>query len=123
MMPPLPPPNGTPAIPRHPGRKRLDFIEGDVGMVADAALGGTERDGMLYAIAREHFDVPVVHEHRARHCDLPLGAREYLPDTGVQVEQASRAGKLLEHRVVRAVIGRHACLHAPAASSGPSAIA
>ena len=85
MTPPLPPPNGMlrdGALPRHPRRQRRHFVERDVGVIADAALGRAERDVVLHAVAGEDLDLAVVHLHRARHDDLPLGVGEDLPDAG-----------------------------------------
>ena len=63
MTPPLPPPKGMfddGALPGHPGRQGADLVERDVRRVADAAFGGTARDGVLYAIAGEDFQPAVV---------------------------------------------------------------
>ena len=86
------------ALPRHPGRERRDLVERDVGVIADAALGRTERDVVLDAVAGEDLDLAVVHLHRTRDDDLPLGMREDPPDAGLEVEDAGGAVELLEHR-------------------------
>ena len=44
------------ALPGHPAGEGADFVEGDVGGVADAALGGAACDGVLDTIAGEDFD-------------------------------------------------------------------
>ncbi len=41
------------ALPGHPHRQRLDFVEGDVGVVADAALGRAAVDVVLDPVAGE----------------------------------------------------------------------
>ena len=110
------------ALPRHPGGQRRDFVERDVGVIADAALGRAERDVVLHAVAGEDLDLAVVHLDRAGDGDLPLGMREDLPDAGIEPEQARRAVELLEHRVENAAAcfhvtplrrGQHASLAAP----------
>ena len=94
------------ALPRHPRRQRRHFVERDVGVIADAALGRAERDVVLHAVAGEDLDLAVVHLDRARHDDLPLGMGEHLPDAGIEIENARRAFELLEHRAEeRAVCG------------------
>ena len=61
------------ALPGHPRGQRGHFVERDAGVIADAALGRAERDVVLHAIAGEDLDLAVVHLHRTRHDDLPLG--------------------------------------------------
>ena len=95
------------ALPGHPGRERGDLVQRDVGVVADAPLGGPERDVVLHAVAGEDFDLAVVHLDRARHRDLPLGVGQDFPDAGVEPQQARRPVELLEHRVENAA----ACCH------------
>ena len=95
------------ALPRHPRGERRDLVERDVGVVADAALGRTERDVVLHAVAGEDLDLAVVHLHRARHRDLPLRVRQDFPDAGVEPQQPRRSVELLEHRVENAA----ACCH------------
>ena len=53
---------GDGELPRHPRRERGHFIEGHIGVVADAALRGPERDVVLHAVAGEDFDLAVVHQ-------------------------------------------------------------
>ena len=99
------------ALPGHPGRERGHFVEGDVGVVADAALCRTERDVVLHAIAGEDLDLAVVHLHRTRDGDLPLRMREDLPDAGLEVEHAGGDVELLEHRVEDAAVFGHMCVY------------
>ena len=70
-------------------------------------LAGPERDVVLHAVAGEDLDLAVVHLHRTRDDDLPLGVREDLPDAGIEVEDARRAVELLEHRVENAAATFH----------------
>ena len=44
-----------------------DFIQRDVGRVANSALGRAARNGVLHAIAGEHLQPPVVQHHRNMH--------------------------------------------------------
>ena len=98
---------GDRALPRHPGGERRDFVEADVGVVANAALGRPERDVVLHAIAGEDFDLAVVHLNRTRDDDLALGVREDLPDAGVEPQQSRRSIELLEHGVEDAAAAFH----------------
>ena len=95
------------ALPGHPGGERRDFVEADVGMVANPTLGRPERDVVLHAIPREDFDLAVVHLNRTRDDDLALGVREDLPDTGVEPQQSRRSIELLEHGVEDAAAAFH----------------
>ena len=51
------------AFPGHPGGQRAHFVERHVGREADAALGRAAGDGVLHAIAGEHFDAAVIELH------------------------------------------------------------
>ena len=102
MMPPLPPPNGMWATAHFQVIQAASAVTSssdDVRVIADAALGGTERDVVLHAIAGEDLDLAVVHLHRTGDDDLPLGMGEDLPDAGFEIENAGRAIELLEHVV------------------------
>ena len=95
------------ALPCHPRGERGDFVERHVRVVADAALGRSERDVVLHAVAGEDLDLAVVHLDRAGDGDLALGMREDFPDAGIETQQPRRAIELLEHRVEDAA----ACVH------------
>src|SRR6185369_5248953 len=45
------------ALPRHPRRECFNFVERDVGMIANAALRWTTRDVVLHAITFKHLYV------------------------------------------------------------------
>ena len=77
---------GDGALPGHPGGQGADFIEGDVGRVADAALGGAARDGMLDAIAGEDFQTAVVEHDRNVHDDFARRRAQHLLHAVVQAE-------------------------------------
>src|SRR5262249_48108451 len=78
------------------------FVERHAGVVADAALRGTERDVVLDAVAGEHFDLAVVHLHGAGHGDLAFGMRQDFPDARVEAEDARGPVELLKHRIENA---------------------
>ncbi len=101
------------ALPGHPGGQRRDFVERDVRVIADAALGRPERDVVLHAIAGEDLDLAVVHLHRTGDDDLALRAREDLPDAGVEPQQSRRSVELLEHRVENAAAAFHMSIPHP----------
>ena len=58
---------------RHQDRQRLDVVQVDVRVVANAALVRPQRIVVLHPIALEKIVVPVVHEHRKVHHDLVVG--------------------------------------------------
>src|SRR6202789_3324537 len=76
------------ALPGHPGGEGADFVERDVGRVADAAFGGAARDGVLDAIAGEDFDAAVVHGDGDVDDDLAGGVAQDFPDAGFEVESS-----------------------------------
>ena len=100
------------ALPRHPRRERRHFVERDVRVIADAALGRAERDVVLHAIAGEDLDLAVVHLHGAGHDDLALGLGEDLPDAGFEIENAGGDLELLEHRREQRTVCGHQILAA-----------
>src|SRR6185436_5470550 len=112
------------ALPRHPRGQRGHLVERDAGVIADAALGRSERDVVLDAVAGEDFDLAVVHLDRARDDDLPLRRGEDFPDAGFEVEDPRRSVELLEHRVEdRAGSRRHDApspARSPERPDGPS---
>ena len=95
------------ALPRHPRGQRGDLIEGHAGMVADTALGRSQRDVVLDTVAREHLDLAVVALDGARHGDLPLRMGQDLPDAGIEIENTRRPFELLEHRAEHAAMCGH----------------
>ena len=67
------------ALPRHPHRQRRALAERDVRVVADPALRRPEDGRVLYAVCRQHGDVPRVEmnrhgdDHGALRIAQPLG--------------------------------------------------
>src|ERR1035441_9815840 len=81
------------ALPGHPAGKGSNFIEGDVGSVADAAFGRTARDGMLHAEAREDLEVAVIHLHRDVDREFAVGITQNAPQALIKVELLGRQVK------------------------------
>jgi hypothetical protein len=54
------------ALPTHPHGQGRDLAEGDLGMVAQAALGGAEGEMVLHPVAGKDFDPPVIAPQRKR---------------------------------------------------------
>ena len=54
------------AFPGHPHSERLDFVEGDVGMITNAALAGAAHAAVLNAETVEDLDRTVIHLYRQR---------------------------------------------------------
>ena len=81
------------ALPGHPGGEGADFVEGDVGGVADAAFAGAAGDGVLDAVAGEDFDGAVVHADGDVDDDFAGGVAEHLPDAVVEVELVVRRSR------------------------------
>src|SRR5205085_9010432 len=67
------------AFPSHPRRERLDLVERDARMKADAAFGWPARDVVLHAIALEDLHVAAVHLHGDRDDQLALRVLQDLP--------------------------------------------
>ena len=76
------------ALPGHPTGQGADFVERDVGRVADAALGRAAGDVVLHAEAGEHLNAAVVHGHGKVHDDFASRRAEQLPKAFIQVQLA-----------------------------------
>ena len=81
------------ALPRHPHRQRLELVERDRGVVADAALRRAARDVVRDAPAGEDAHAAVVHRHRDRDLDRLLARAE---DRDEVVVDAERVGHVLQ---------------------------
>src|SRR3954468_17177583 len=64
------------AFPRHHGRQRLQIVEADALVIANAPLERPEQVGVLNAIAFEEPNLTGVHAHREVHDDLVLRLAE-----------------------------------------------
>ena len=74
------------ALPGHPTGQGADFVERDVGSIADAALGRAARDGVLHAVAGEDFELPVVHHDRDVDDDFAVGLLQHAPQARIEIE-------------------------------------
>ena len=74
------------ALPGHPTGQRANFIERDVGRVANAALGRAARDRVLHAEAGEDFEVAVIHLHRDVDREFAVGIAQNPPQALVEIE-------------------------------------
>ena len=74
------------ALPRHPHRERLDLVDGDVGVVADAALRRAARDVVGDAVALEDLRRAVVHADGDRDLDRLLALAEHGDEVRVDLE-------------------------------------
>jgi hypothetical protein len=74
------------AFPRHPHRERLDLVERDVRVVADAALRRAARDVVRDAVALEDLRRPVVHADRNGDLDRFLARAEHAHEVVVDTE-------------------------------------
>ena len=72
------------ALPGHPCRQGLDFVERDVGVVADAALGRPAKVVVLRTVALEDPDRAVVHPHGNGNDQHPFRPPQPLVDAGAQ---------------------------------------
>ena len=97
---------GDGAFPRHPRRQRGHLVERHVGVVADAALGRSQRDVVLDAESGKHLDLAVVHLHRTGDNDLTFRVGEDLPHAGVELQQPGGDVEFLEHRAERRSMAR-----------------
>ena len=90
--PPLPPPKGmftTAHFQVIQAASAFDLVERDVGVIADAALGGPADDRVLHAVAREHLERAVVHHDRKRDDRGAARPLDELLDAAGQVEARS----------------------------------
>ncbi len=81
------------ALPGHPHRQRLDLVERDVRVVADAALRRPARDVVRDAVAGERAHVAVVERGRDRDLDRLLALLQDVDEALVDLE---RLGDLVE---------------------------
>ncbi len=83
------------ALPGHPHRQRLDLVEADVLVVANAALGRTATEVVLDAVARVDLDRPVVHLHGEVDDQLAARFAKNAAKAGVEVQALSGEVELL----------------------------
>ena len=61
------------AFPGHPHGQGADFVQADVGVVSNAALGRAPGHAVLHPVSREYVDAPVIHSHGEIDYELSLG--------------------------------------------------
>ena len=74
------------ALPGHPAGESADFIEGDVGRVADAAFGRAARNRVLHAKSGEDLEVPVIHVDGDVDREFAVGIAQNPPQAVVEIE-------------------------------------
>src|SRR5262249_6251174 len=75
------------ALPVHPRRERLYFLERHLHVEPNTAFGGAARRIVEHAVTGEHLDFAVVHHHRHGHGDLLLGVPKHLVQPWLQIQQ------------------------------------
>jgi hypothetical protein len=75
------------ALPGHPHRQRLDFVQRHHRAVAQAALERPPRLVVLHPVAGEDADRPVIHAYREVHRQLALRMRQHGDHALVQLQQ------------------------------------
>src|SRR5207248_111768 len=88
------------ALPRHPHRERLDLVERDVGVVADAALRRAARDVVRDAEALVDGHRSVVHPSRDRDPDGLLALAEDADQIRLDAEGLADEAQLLTGQLV-----------------------
>ena len=73
-------------LPGHQGRQRADFVQVDLVMKSEAALVGPAYRVVLYTIAVEEFEMPVVHADRDLHDQLAIGRPQEHLDFVLEIE-------------------------------------
>ena len=74
------------AFPGHPAGQRAHFIERHVRSESNASLARPSHDGMMHAIADEHFQVAVIQHHRDVDRDFAVGITQDSIQALVEVE-------------------------------------
>jgi hypothetical protein len=74
------------ALPGHPHGQGLHLVDGDVLVVADAALGWTSAKVVLDAVAGEDLHAAVVHLHREVDRQLALALAQDPPQSRSEIE-------------------------------------
>ena len=82
------------ALPGHPHSERLDLVERDVGVVANATLGRTAVDVVLHAVAGEDAQVTVVHLHGEVARELALDLAQHLAQPRFELDDFGRRVEL-----------------------------
>src|SRR6266566_1967128 len=83
------------ALPGHPHRQRLDLVEADVLVIANAALGRTAAQVVLDPITRIDLDGAVVHLHGEVDDQLAAWLAQDAAQAGVEIESLGGEVELL----------------------------
>ena len=83
------------ALPRHPHGQGFDFLPGHAGVIPDAAFRRTAIDVVVNAVAGEHLDGVVVHQHRKGHGQLALTLAQHPRHVRIKTEHIGRDIELL----------------------------
>ncbi len=102
---------GDRALPAHPDRQRRDLAEIDIGGKARAALGRSERQVMLHAVAFEHGDGAVVAADRTGDGDRALRQQQAVALIDRDFEIVGDDAELLRRHIEnRTAVDRHRLL-------------
>ncbi len=74
-------------LPGHPRGECLHFIQGDVGVITDAALPRPASNVVLHAEAGEHLHLAVVHLRRQRYFQHAFRGAQNLPQARIQFQE------------------------------------
>ena len=93
------------AFPGHPHGERLDLVQRDRRVVANAALAGPARRVVLHAVAGEDLHDTVGHPHGEVNSQLSLSRAEDPPHVRIEVKLVRRDGELFECHLPRVALG------------------
>ena len=93
------------ALPRHPGGEGLHFVEGDLHVEPDAALGRAARRVVEHPVAGVDLHLTVVPADGHRDDDLFFGVREHLVEARIEVELLRGDVETRDHRLVGILFG------------------
>src|SRR5207302_8823940 len=88
------------ALPRHPHGERLHLVERDVRVVADAALRGSARHVVRYAVSLEHTRVAVVHRNGDRDDERLFARLQHVDEVRIDREGLRDPAELRLRNVV-----------------------
>jgi len=89
------------ALPRHPGRQGLHFVEVHIFVVPDAALARAQNGVVNNPVALEHVNLAVVHRHRNVDDDLLIWCFKDVISSIVEAKDVGRDVEARHHRLER----------------------
>ncbi len=101
------------ALPRHPRRERLHFLERHVEIESDTALGRTPGGVVQHAVARVDLQLTRIAQHGDGHDDLFFGVAQDFVEAGIEVQELSGVIEALHHRFERVLLGEERLLIGP----------